>query len=69
MCNLTPFILDTFKQILVPDEMQGLRISKIKKPIFMTELHHNLETSSCDPLKYKMDYSMPILYQHTWENP
>ena len=21
-----------------------------------TEIHHNLETSKCDPLKYKMDY-------------
>ena len=24
-----------------------------------TEIHHNLETSTCDPLKYKMD--TPIL--------
>ena len=49
-----------------PDEMQhnaafhqGLRcLLRLKHPSG-TEKHYNLETSTCDPLKYKMGY--PIL--------
>ena len=34
----------------------------------MTEMHHNLEISTCDPLKHKMNHPMLIL-SHAWENP
>ena len=33
-----------------------------------TEIHHNLETSICDPLKYKIGYPI-IIYHYVWENP
>ena len=36
------------------------RILKLKQ-IFMAEMHHNLEISACDPLKYKMGNSILIL--------
>ena len=30
-------------------------------------MHHNLEISTCDPLKYKMDIPY-LFFQHAWEN-
>ena len=59
-----------------PDEMQhnsafhqGLHYNLFRlKPPSGTEIHHNLETSTCDPLKYRMGnpYS---LHPYVWENP
>ena len=40
---------------------QGLHCLQRSKQIFMTETHHNLEISTCDPLKYKMDNSILIV--------
>ena len=34
----------------------------------MTEMHHNLEISTCDPLKYKMDNSVLILSTYMGES-
>ena len=33
-----------------------------------TEIHHYLEISTCDPLKYKMGNPI-LMYQNVWENP
>ena len=30
-------------------------------------MHHNLEISSCDPLKYEMDIPY-LFFPHSWEN-
>ena len=51
-----------------PDEMQhnaafhqGLHLlAKLNKPS-VTEMHYNLDTSTCDPLKYKMGKLNSIL--------
>ena len=51
-----------------PDEMQhnaafhpGLHcLLKLKQPLG-TEKHHNLENSTCDPLKYTMGSHIPIV--------
>ena len=65
--NLILFILDTLVNSEDPDEMphyaafhQGLYCSLTYNHIFMTEMHHHLETSSCDPLKYKKGDSVLI---------
>ena len=58
-----------------PDEMQHNAafhqdlhcLLRLKLPSG-TEIHHNVETSTCDPLKYK--WAIPyFLYQYVWENP
>ena len=62
---LTLCILETPKWVLLsedPDEMQhyaafhqGLHcLLRLKQPS-RTEIHHNLENSTCDPLKYTME--------------
>ena len=35
----------------------------------MIEIHHNLESYACDPLKYKIDYSIFMYRLHAWKNP
>ena len=37
------------------------------KQISRTEIHHNLENSTCDPLKCKMDNPIHVLI--VWDNP
>ena len=58
-----------------PDEMQhnaafhqGLHcLLRLKLPPG-TEIHHNLVTSTCDPLN--TEWTIPYLvYQYEWENP
>ena len=51
-----------------PDEMQhkaafhqGLHCSLRRKQPSGTEMHHVVEISTCDPLKYKMDNSILIV--------
>ena len=51
-----------------PDEMQHNAafhqdlhcLLRLKQPSG-TEIHHGVETSTCDPLKYKMDNSILIM--------
>ena len=59
-----------------PDEMQQdaafhqdlhLLLS-LKRPTG-TEIHHNLITSTCDPLEYKIVNLIPLSYQYELENP
>ena len=40
---------------------QGIHCLQRKKQIFMTEMHHDLESSTFDPLKHKMGNSTLIL--------
>ena len=40
---------------------RGLYCLQSSKQIFMVEMHHNLEITFCDPLKYKMGNSILIL--------
>ena len=51
-----------------PDEMQhnaafhqGLHCLLRQNQLLGTEIHHNLETSTCDPLKYKMGNTILIV--------
>ena len=48
-----------------PDEMQPFIMILLR-----TEIHHNLENSTCDPLKYTMGSTiLMILYQYVLTNP
>ena len=58
-----------------PDEMQqiaafhqGMHCLLRLKHLSRTEIHHNLENSTCDPLKCKTETPY-LLYQWVWENP
>ena len=47
---------------------QGLHcLLRLKQPSG-TEIHHNLENSTYDPLKHTMDNPY-LLFQNVWENP
>ena len=60
-CILKTQKMGTLKNSEEPDEMQhkGLHCFLRLKQLSGIEIHHNLETSTCDPLKYKM--GSPIL--------
>ena len=47
---------------------QGLHCLLRSKQTSGTEIHHNLETFTCDPFKYKIGNPY-LLYQYVWENP
>ena len=46
---------------------QGLHCLRLKQPPGK-EIHHDLETSTCDPLKYIKGSSI-LLYKYVLENP
>ena len=47
---------------------QGLHCLLRFKKSSGTEIHHNLENFTCDPLKRTMDSPIGI-HQYVWENP